>query len=48
MKPSTLSPRKSKNIPVIHRSNVAGALHSSNGILLKANVPKGHVNVIFS
>ena len=25
-----------------------GALHSPNGMLLKMNVPKGHVNVVFS
>ena len=28
--------------------NVAGALQSPNDILLNANVPKGHVNVVFS
>ena len=31
----------------MHRWNVAGALQSLNGILLNANVPNGHVNVVF-
>ena len=48
MKTSKLSPRKSEKIVVMHRWKVAGALHSLNGIHLKAKVPKGHVNVVFS
>ena len=48
MKTSKLSPRKSKKIAVMHRWKVAGALHSLNGMRLKAKVPKGHVNVVFS
>ena len=48
MKTSKLSPRKSEKIAVIHRWKVAGALHSPNGMRLKAKVPKGHVNVVFS
>ena len=48
MKTSKLSPRKSKNIAVMHRWKVAGALHSPNGMRLKAKVPKGQVNVVFS
>ena len=37
-----------EKMAVMHLRNVAGALHSPNGILLKANVPKEHVNVVFS
>ena len=48
MKTSKMSRRKSYKIAVMHRGNVAGALHNSNGIGVKMNVPKGHVNVIFS
>ena len=48
MKTSKLSPRKSEKIAVIHRWKVVGALHSPNGMRLKAKVPKGHVNVVFS
>ena len=48
MKTSKLSPRKSKNIAVMHRGKVAGALHSPNGMRLKAKVPKGQANVVFS
>ena len=39
---------KSENIDIIHLWKVAGALYNPNGILLKANVPKGHVKVVFS
>ena len=48
MKTSKLLPRKSEKIAVINRWKVAGALHSPNGMRLKAKVPKGHVNVVFS
>ena len=48
MKTSKLSPRKSENIAVIHRWKVAGALHSLNVMHLKAKVPKGQVNMVFS
>ena len=48
MKTSKLLPRKSKKISVMHCLNVVGALHSPNGMRLKSNVPKGHVNVVFS
>ena len=48
MKASKLSPRKLENIAVFHRWKVAGALHSPNGMRLKAKVPKGKVNVVFS
>ena len=48
MKTSKLSPRKSENIAVMHRWKVAGALHSPNGMRLKAKVQKEKVNVVFS
>ena len=48
MKTSKLSPRKSEKIAVIYRWKVAGALHSPNGMCLKAKVPKGQVNFVFS
>ena len=48
MKTSKLSPRKSGKIAVIHRWKFAGALHSPNGMHLKAKVPNRHVNVVFS
>ena len=48
MKTSKLLPRKSEKIAVIHCWKVAGALHSPNGMRLKAKVPKGHVNIVFS
>ena len=48
MKTSKLSPRKSEKIAVMHRWKVTRALHSPNGMRLKANVLKGHVNVVFS
>ena len=48
MKTSKLSPRKSEKIVIINHWRVAGALHSPNGMRLKANVPNGHVNVVFS
>ena len=48
MKTSKVSPIKSEKIAVMHRWKVAGALHSSNGMRLKAKVPKGHVNVVFT
>ena len=48
MKTSKLSPRKSEKITVMHHWKVAGALHSPNGMHLKAKVPNGHVNVFFS
>ena len=38
----------SKNILSIQRSNVAGVLHNPKGKCLYANVPNGHVNVVFS
>ena len=31
----------------MHRWNIAGALQSPNGILLNANIPNEHVNVVF-
>ena len=48
MKTSKLSLRKLEKITVIHRWKVAGALHSQNGMRLKAKVPKGQVNMVFS
>ena len=48
MKTSKLSPRKSEKMAVIHRWKVAGALHIPNGMRLKAKLPKGQVNVVFS
>ena len=48
MKTSKLSPRKSGKITVMYRWKVAGALHNPDGMRLKAKVPKGHVNVVFS
>ena len=48
MKTSKLSPRKSEIIAVTHRWKVTGALHSPNGMRLKAKVPNGQVNVVFS
>ena len=48
MKTSKLSPRNLEKIAIIHHWKVAGALHNPNGIRLKAKVPKGHVNVLFS
>ena len=48
MKTSKLSPSNSEKIAIIHRWKVAGALHSPNGMRLKAKVPKGQVNIVFS
>ena len=48
MKTSKLSLRKLKKIAIMHRWKVEGALHSPNGMRLKAKVPKGQVNVVFS
>ena len=48
MKTSRLSPRKSDNITAIYHWNVVGALHSLNDIHIKVNMPKGHVNIVFS
>ena len=48
MKTSKLSPRKSENIAFMHRWKVAGALHSPNDMRLRAKVPNGQVNVVFS
>ena len=48
MKTSKLSPRKSEKMGVIHHWKVAGALHSPNGMRLKAKVPKGQVNMVLS
>ena len=48
MKTSKLSPRKLEKIAVMHLWKVAGALHSTNGMRLKAKVPNEHVNVVFS
>ena len=48
MKTSKLSPKNSEKITFMHRWNVGGTLHSLNDMRLKANVPKGHVNVVFS
>ena len=38
----------SLKIPIMNRWKVPGALHNPKGIFLKANVPKGQVNVVFS
>ena len=48
MKTSKLSPRKLEKIAIMNCWKVVGALHNPNGMRLKANVPKGHVNVVFS
>ena len=47
MKISITSSTKYENMDIMHLWNVA-ALHKPNGILLNANVPNGHVNVVFS
>ena len=48
MKTSKLSLRKSEKIAIMYCWKVARALHSPNVMRLKAKVPKGHVNVVFS
>ena len=44
MKTSQLSLRKLEKIVVMHRCNVMGALHSPNGIRLKANLFDGELS----
>ena len=48
LKTSKLSPIKSEKIAIMHHWKVAEALHSPNGMRLKAKVSNGHVNVVFS
>ncbi|KAK8685285.1 hypothetical protein V6N13_041290 [Hibiscus sabdariffa] len=43
MKISRQSSFRSENMAVMHHWNVAGALHSPNGIRLKAKVPYGQI-----
>ena len=48
IKTSRNCPTMSEKMDNIQRWKVAGALHRPKGIRLKANVPKGHVKVVFS
>ena len=48
MKTSRNCPTMSEKMDNIQHWKVAGALQRPKGIRLKANVPKGHVKVVFS
>ena len=48
LKTSRLLPRKSEKIAIMHLWNVTRALHNPNGICIKANMPLGHIKVVFS
>ena len=48
MKTSMMFSIKFEKMVVMHLLKVVGALQSPNDILLKANVPYGHVKVVLS
>lgn len=48
MNTSRLSSTISEKMDIMYHWNVADALHNLNDICLNANVPYGHVNIVFS